>query len=111
MATDTPTPGETVQRGDFIRVTWQKGLPTEVGINGCQVDDVLALAAEKLDAYQQGPLACEENGDALRAIETALKALAARRQRRREQGVLNTMQAHLTERTEDVEQDFSATGA
>lgn len=113
MATETKTsaPGETVRRGDYITVTWQKGLPTEAGINGCRVDDVLGLAAEKLNAYQQGALACDENGDALRAIEAALAALTARRQRRLEQGVFNTMRAHETERTEDMEHDFSATGA
>ena len=79
--------------------------------NGCRVDDVLGVVAEKLRSYQEGPLACEENADALLAIESALGALDARRQRRTEQGVFNTMQAHETERTEDVEQDFSATGA
>ena len=110
MASENPPGGERVER-PFLTVTWQKGLPDEVGVNGCRVDDVLALAAEKLRAYQTGPLACEENGEALRALDAALSALNARRRRRVEQGVLNTMKAHDTERTEDVDEDFSATGA
>ena len=110
MSTQSNLPGETVER-PFLRVTWQKGLPTEAGVNGCRVDDVVALALEKLQAYQAGPLACEENEDALAGLKHALDALDARRRRRVEQGVLNTMQAHETERTEDTDEDFSATGA
>lgn len=111
MGIETNGAGETVKRGDYITVTWQKGLPTDVGVNGCRVDDVLALASEKLRSYQVGSLACEENADALRAIEEALQAMDARRRRRVEQGVLNTMKAHETVRTEDTDHDFSATGA
>ena len=110
MAVETNGAGETVSR-PYITVTWQKGLPTEVGMNGCRVDDVVAVAVEKLQSYQDGPLACEENADAIRALAVALEALEARRRRRVDQGVLNTMQAHETVRTEDTDQDFSATGA
>ena len=110
MTTETNVPGELVER-PFLNVTWQKGLPTEVGVNGCQVADVLQIATEKLQAYQSGPLACEENAEALAALETASLAMAARKRRRKEQGVLNTMDAHESERTEDLDEDFSATGA
>ncbi len=107
-----PTSGEIVER-PFLRVTWQRGIPTqpEVGVNGCRVDDVLLVVQEKLQAYQSGPLSCDENDEALQAIRAALAALESRRRRRTEQGVLNTMTAHETERTEDVDHDFSATGA
>ena len=113
MSTETnasPVAGESVER-PFIAVTWQKGLPGASGVNGCRVDDVLSVAAEKLQSYQSGSLACEENAEALRAIASALAALESRRRRRIDQGVLNTMSAHRTERTEAVELDFSATGA
>ena len=111
MATESNATGEFVQKGDFIRVVWQRGLPTDAGVNGCRVDDVIALAQEKLQNYQSGPLACEENADALAGLKSALGALDARRRRRVEQGVLNTMKAHESERTEDTDEDFSATGA
>ncbi|RYG15769.1 hypothetical protein EON82_25850 [bacterium] len=113
MSIETQAPaaaGELVER-PFISITWQKGLPMAAGVNGCRVDDVLIVAAEKLQAYQSGSLACQENADALEAIAKAVAALESRRQRRQEQGVFNTMDAHRTVRTEDVEEDFSATGA
>lgn len=111
IETNAPTTtGETIER-PFIRVTWQKGVTTTAGINGCRVEDVLQVVCDKLESYQLGPLACVENEDALKALSAALEALNARHQRRMEQGVLNTMDVHQTERTEDVEQDFSATGA
>lgn len=113
MSTETKTPttsGEVIER-PFMTLAWQRGLASEVGVNGLRVEDVLQVAAEKLQSYQQGPLACEENKQALNAIVAAVRALEGRRRRRQEQGVLNTMSAHETERTEDVEDDFSATGA
>lgn len=102
--------GDLVER-PFLSITWQKGLPSEAGVNGCQAQDVVEVIAEKLRFYQAGALACEENEEALRGLQIALEALEARRRRRLEQGVLNTMDAHQTERTEDLEDDFSATGA
>lgn len=104
------TAGETVER-PYVRVTWQKGIPDEIGLNGCRIEDVLGVVADKLMAYQEGPLACEENDEALRALRIAVEAMGARHRRRVEQGVLNTMKAHESERTEDTDEDFSATGA
>ena len=100
--------GEVVEK-EFIRVVFQHGFPKEVGVNGCRVEEVIQLAAERLRNYQSGPLACEENADALDLLNGAIEALEVRIQRRREQGVLNTMAKH--ERTEDLDLDFSATGA
>ncbi len=102
--------GDLVER-PFLRITWQKGLPSDTGVNGCRVEDVVEIVAQKLRSYQDGPLACEENDDALRGLQFAIEALEGRRRRRQEQGVLNTMDAHQTERTEDLDHDFSATGA
>ena len=110
MANEAKALGETVER-PFIAITWQRGLPDSSGLNGCRVDDVLVVATEKLRSYQSGALACDENEDALQAIGVALRVLEARRRHRAEQGVLNTMKAHETIRTEDTDEDFSATGA
>lgn len=102
--------GEILER-PFLRVVFQSGLPREVGINGCRVEDVIDVAMERLRDFQKGPLACQENEDALRNLELAKHALHLRIQRRQEQGVYNTLQRHEVVRTEDEEQDFSATGA
>jgi hypothetical protein len=80
----------------FMTIQFQQGLPPEVGLNGVQVEDVIEVALAKLDSYQLGLLSCSENEEAM--------------QRRMLQGVFNTMTPHQ-ERTEDVHDEFSATGA
>ncbi len=102
--------GEIVEK-EFIRVVFQSGFPKDVGINGCRIEDVVQLAIERLEEYQVGPLACEENKQALRGLFIAKRSLEDRLRRREEQGVLNTMVRHETDRTEDWHDDFSATGA
>lgn len=102
--------GQVVER-PFIRVVFQNGLPKDVGINGCRVTDVIEVAIERLQRYQSGPLACAENDAAIRHMERALEAMHLRNQRRKDQGVFNTMSRHQTIRTEDEDADFSATGS
>lgn len=103
--------GGLVMESDFIRVVFQNGLPSDVGVNGCRVENVLELALQRLAQYQSGPLACLENDEAIADLRHAIQALELRRLRRQEQGVLNTMTRHETVRTEDEVADFSATGA
>jgi hypothetical protein len=102
--------GDRVER-DFISITWQRGLPPEVGINGCRVEHVIAVAIERLDYYQNGTLACPENEDAIQRLKAAKQALEDRKRRRISQGVYDTMLQHEFKRTEDDHDDFSATGA
>ena len=106
----TTAGGELIE-SPFVRVVFQRGLPSEVGVNGCRVDDVIRVAIHKLETYQSGPLACEENAEALRYLKLARQTMAARIQRRMDQGVFNTMSPHNCDRTEDENEDFSATGA
>jgi hypothetical protein len=102
--------GEVVEL-PFIRVVFQCGLPKDAGLNGCRIEDVIDVALFKLDQYQREPLACEENAEAIRYLKLAKQSLAQRIQRRQVQGVLNTMTRHEPIRTEDENEDFSATGA
>lgn len=102
--------GQIVER-PHIWVEFQSGLPSEVGINGCRVEDVIDVAIERLEQYQNGSLPCSENEQAVVALQAAKRALQARLRHRREQAVLNTMSRHEPIRTEDEEHDFSATGA
>lgn len=95
---------------EFMSVRFQQGLPPEVGINGARVEDVIDLAIAKLETYQSGLLSCSENAEAIQALQASKDALKRRRQRRMLQGVFNTMSPHV-ERTEDVLDEFSATGA
>lgn len=102
--------GEIVEM-PFIRVVYQCGIPKDAGVNGCRVEDVIDVALFKLNQFQIGPLACEENAEAVRYLKLAKQSLAERIQRRQIQGVFNTMAAHEPIRTEDEDHDFSATGA
>ena len=102
--------GQVVER-PFIRVVFQSGLPKDVGINGCRVENVIDVAVERLIRYQEGVLACAENESAIRHLRLAREDLELRMRRRQEHGVLNTMAQHETIRTEDEDDDFSATGS
>lgn len=103
--------GGQVLETPYIRVVFQSGFPKEVGINGCRVEDVIEVALIRLKQYQDGPLACQENADAISNLLAAQESLKMRIRRRQEQGVLNTLSQHETIRTEDEEEDFSATGS
>jgi hypothetical protein len=94
----------------FMTIQFQKGLPPEVGLNGVLVEDVIEVSIAKLESYQLGMLACSENEEAIMALNAAKDALIRRRQRRMLQGVFNTLTPHQ-ERTEDVLDEFSATGS
>jgi hypothetical protein len=94
----------------FMAIQFQQGLPPEVGLNGVLVEDVIEVSIAKLESYQLGTLACSENEEAITALNGAKDALKRRRQRRMLQGVFNTLTPHQ-ERTEDVLDEFSATGA
>ena len=94
----------------FMTIQFQKGLPPEVGLNGVQVEDVIEVSIAKLESYQLGMLSCCENEEAILALKQAKEALKRRRQRRMLQGVFNTLAPH-SERTEDVLDEFSATGS
>lgn len=95
---------------EFIRIKFQTGLPPEVGVNGAKVEDVIDILCQKLEAFQLGSLPCKENEEALKHLQMARDAMVRRRQRRVLQGVYHTMTPHA-ERTEDMVEEFSATGA
>lgn len=97
-------------QNEFMDITFQQGLPPDVGINGVRVEDVIEVVIAKLESYQTGSLACSENVEAIQSLLAAKDAIKRRRQRRMLQGVFNTMTPHV-ERTEDVLDEFSATGA
>jgi hypothetical protein len=97
-------------QNEFISIRFQNGLPPEVGINGVRAEDVIDVLIAKLNLYQNGELACKENDQALESLTIARDALVRRRQRRQTQGVYHTLTPHA-DRTEDVHEEFSATGA
>jgi hypothetical protein len=78
----------------FIRIIFQHGSPSSVGVNGCSIEDVIEVLVQRLLDFQGRSLACEENATALYHLEEAREALLLRRRRRQEQGVLGFNQPH-----------------
>ena len=78
----------------FIQVVFQHGHPNEVGVNGCRVEDVIDVAVDRLLDFQGRNLACAENAEALEYLHLAREALAKRKRRREQQGVLNSQMPH-----------------
>ena len=95
----------------FINIQWQKGVSSEFGVNGCRPEQVIDEVVNRLLVFQAGPLACEENELAIKHLRLASEALVDRTKRRAEQGVFHTGVRHIFHRTEDHEEDFSATGS
>lgn len=87
---------------DFIQIRFQEGPVPRVGVNGCRVEDVIEVLIEQLEQYQEGPLECVENAHALIALRKAKQQMVLRRERREQQGVLNTHQQH-----ESFDSDFA----
>jgi hypothetical protein len=98
----------------FISISFQHGPVGKRGQNGCRVEEVIEVIVDKLRDYQRGQLACVENDEAMDHMELAKLALLRRRKLRQDQGVFDTLAPHHSlheTRTEDDEEDFSATGA
>ena len=49
----------------LLKVEFQNGAPREAGVNGITNEDLLAIVADRLQCYQDGPFPCEENRLAL----------------------------------------------
>ena len=71
-----------------ILISWQRGPLGRIGTaerkqpNGAFVEDVIHAARARLDFYQSSQFACDENAEAIKHLNRALDALAARTKRR-----------------------------
>ena len=75
---------------DPLKIRFQNGPIKEAGVNGITQEVLLAIVADRLQSFQAGPYACEENARALEAVEAAQLALFSRTNRRTEQGIEGT---------------------
>jgi hypothetical protein len=76
-----------------LQIGFQKGPIKEVGVNGVTQEALLAIVAHRLECFQAGPFACEENAQALEHVNAALAVLKARTLARQKRGVEGTTQA------------------
>jgi hypothetical protein len=71
----------------FCGVDFQDGGIAEVGVNGCQNEDLLKIVIDRLECFQLGKFACEENEAALKACHVAMLAMNMRTEGRVARGV------------------------
>ncbi len=72
------------------RIHFQNGPILEVGVNGIQNEDLLAIVLDRLEGFQSGPFACEANQRARDFCSQALQALQFRTKERIYRGVEGT---------------------
>lgn len=83
---------------EVCRIPFQHGPRGVAGSTpGVFDDDLLAIVQDRLEGFQSGPFACQENGAALNAVKFAREALGTRVARRIAQGVLGANAAHTSE--------------
>lgn len=68
-----------------VTFTIQSGPIKEFGVNGCQIDDVIAWAKEKIEGFQQA-FPCRENAIVLTKLDEALLWLMKRKMDREKRG-------------------------
>ena len=73
-----------------LDVQFQKGPVQEQGVNGGSIEALAAVVIDRLEGFQGGPYACDENADALAHFTAGLEILKARTAARQARGVEGT---------------------
>jgi hypothetical protein len=73
--------------GSGVRIAFQNGVINEHGVNGVTHEALLAIVADRLEAFQRGPLNCGENRNALAHVYDAMTWLQNRTKARMALGV------------------------
>lgn len=76
----------------FLPILFQNGPIKEVGTNGITHEALLAIIIDRLESFQKGPFACQENQEALGHIKCGLAILKSRTEKRLSRGVEGTHQ-------------------
>lgn len=80
---------------DVTKIQFQHGARGVVGSTpGVFDDDLLAIVQDRLEGFQSGPFACDENAAALAFVRDARHALGQRVAARISKGVLGANEKH-----------------
>lgn len=80
---------------DVVKIQFQHGARgIEGSIPGVFDDDLLAIVQDRLESFQDGPFACDENAKALQMVREARYALGLRVAARISKGVLGANEKH-----------------
>ncbi len=71
-------------------INFQNGPIKEAGVNGVHNEDLIAIVIDRLDGFQSGDYACEDNAVAKCLLEKALLQLRKRTDKREARGVEGT---------------------
>jgi hypothetical protein len=74
----------------FANIQFQNGPIKENGVNGCHVEDLLAIVIDRIQSWQNGEMYCRENALAITKAEECLHWLNHRTRDRENRGVLGT---------------------
>lgn len=86
---DLDVKGEHRHEAGYLQ--FQRGPRNETeSVPGVTEGAVLAVVIDRLESFQAGEYACEENAEALRCLHDALDWMRLRTHRRAERGVLGT---------------------
>src|SRR5262245_52916377 len=88
---DAVDPDGTSIEGFPFRVDFQDGAIAEVGRNGVQNEDLIAIVIDRLQGFQSGQFACRENAIALTKLQEAMHWLLHRTRERIARGVEGTL--------------------
>ena len=77
---------------DLVTVEFQNGPINSDGngVNGVQIEDLTAINIDRLEGFQSGPYACQDNAEALEHFRKALECLQRRTKARIARGVEGT---------------------
>jgi len=73
-----------------VVILFQNGPIPINGVNGVTHEALLAIVKDRLEAFQAGPYACDDNAVALASIDNAITALHTRTKARLARGVEGT---------------------
>ena len=71
-------------------ILFQNGPIKEAGVNGITQEVLIAICIDRLECFQKGPFACEDNADALSLLRAAQGALQRRTRERLAKGIEGT---------------------
>lgn len=71
-------------------ILFQNGPIPQAGVNGITHENLLAILIDRLEGFQRGKFACDENAAALTALQAAQGILKARTEKRLARGVEGT---------------------
>lgn len=80
----------TIGNASGLRINFQNGPLKETPPNGLTNESLLAVVADRLQCFQAGKFACDENQEALGHIKAAMAILKARTEKRLARGVEGT---------------------